>query len=65
MLAGTVAAAVLLLESVTVTPPPDGGAPLNVTVPVEGEPPLTVAGERASALTDLDCQVSVALLFDP
>jgi len=33
-LAGTRAAAVLLLESET-TAPPDGAAPLNVTVPVD------------------------------
>src|SRR6266480_5995761 len=40
-LEGTVAAAVLLLESATVAPPA-GAAPLNVTVPVEdGVPPIT------------------------
>ncbi|HYS23444.1 MAG TPA: hypothetical protein VER56_05875, partial [Candidatus Eisenbacteria bacterium] len=33
-LAGTLPAAVLLLESVT-SAPPDGAGPLNVTVPVE------------------------------
>src|SRR5467141_385149 len=40
---GTLAAAVLLLESVT-TAPPDGAAPLNVTVPVEEFPPVTLVG---------------------
>ena len=40
---GTVAALVLLLESVTVAPPA-GADPLNVTVPVEEFPPVTVAG---------------------
>ena len=40
---GTVAAAVLLLESVTVAPPA-GAAPLNVTVPVEEFPPVTLVG---------------------
>jgi dolichol kinase len=43
MLTGTVAAALLLL-SVTSTPPDPAGAD-NVTVPVEGEPPVTVFGD--------------------
>ncbi len=43
-LAGTVAAAVLLLESVT-TAPPDGAALDNVTVPCDALPPVTLAGE--------------------
>lgn len=41
--AGTVAAAVLLLESVT-TAPPDGAPLDNVTVPCELEPPVTLVG---------------------
>jgi hypothetical protein len=41
---GTLAAAVLLLESAT-TAPPDGAAPLSVTVPVEDcTPPTTLVG---------------------
>src|SRR5438309_843211 len=44
-LAGTVAAAVLLLVSVT-TIPPAGAGPLRVTVPVEVLPPVTLAGLR-------------------
>ena len=40
---GTVAALLLLLESTT-TAPLAGAAPLNVTVPVEEFPPVTVAG---------------------
>ncbi len=52
MLAGT-AAAVRLLARVT-RMPPAGAGPLRVTVPVEGLPPVTVAGlsdtaERATA----------------
>src|SRR5882757_4604366 len=47
-LAGTRAAVVLLLESAT-TAPPDGAAPLNVTVPVEDcVPPITLVGFSAS-----------------
>src|SRR6266699_4004782 len=42
-LEGTVAAAVLLLESVTCAPPA-GAGPLNVTVPVEEFPPATLVG---------------------
>jgi hypothetical protein len=41
---GVLAAVVLLLESVT-TAPPDGAAPLSVTVPVEDcTPPTTLVG---------------------
>ena len=42
-LGGTVAAAVLLLESWMVTPV-EGAAPLRVTVPVDGLPPTTFDG---------------------
>src|SRR5439155_22990304 len=42
-LEGTVTAAVLLLESATCAPPV-GAAPLNVTVPVEELPPVTLVG---------------------
>src|SRR5258705_218130 len=45
---GTVAAAVLLLESATVAPPA-GAAPLSVTVPVEEFPPVTLVGFTGSA----------------
>jgi len=50
---GTLAAVVLLLESVTIAPP-DGAAPLNVTVPVEEFPPVTLAGftESEERVTD-------------
>jgi len=44
-LTGTVAAAVLLLDSVT-TAPRDGAAALSVTVPVDALPPVTLAGCR-------------------
>jgi len=46
---GTVAAAVLLLLSVT-TSPPVGAGPLNVTVPVDEVPPVTVAGFKLTVL---------------
>jgi hypothetical protein len=42
-LAGTLAAVVLLLDSVIVAPPA-GAAPLSITVPVEEFPPLTLVG---------------------
>src|SRR5260221_14271348 len=42
-LEGTLAAVRLLLESINCAPP-DGAGPLNVTVPVEEFPPLTLAG---------------------
>ena len=40
---GTLAAVVLLVESATIAPPA-GAAPLNVTVPVEEFPPVTLVG---------------------
>ena len=42
-LEGTLAAAVSLLES-AICAPPDGAAPLSVTVPVEEFPPWTLVG---------------------
>ena len=47
-LAGTCAAEVLLLDSVT-TAPPAGAGPVRVMVPVEAVPPVTAGGLR---LTD-------------
>ena len=63
-LAGTCAAAVLLLDNVT-TAPPSGAAPFNVTVPVELLPPTTDVGDlvtddRAAAFT-----LTVAVLATP
>jgi len=49
MLAGTVAAEVLLLDRET-TAPPLGAGPLSITVPVDGFPPLTLVGLTVSAL---------------
>jgi hypothetical protein len=54
-LAGTVAAAVLLLESAT-TRPPEGAAAESVTVPVDDVPPVTLVG-----LSDNDDSVGPAL----
>src|SRR2546427_2696003 len=50
-LTGTVAAAVLLLESVTEAPA-DGAADVSVTVAVDEAPPVTLVGLRLSAETD-------------
>ena len=49
-LAGTWAAAVLLLDRVT-TAPPAGAGPLNVIVPVEALPPMTDTGLRLTEVT--------------
>ena len=46
-LAGTGATVALLLVSVT-TAPPDGAAPVSVTVPCEELPPTTLVGLSAS-----------------
>jgi hypothetical protein len=46
-LESTVAAVVLLLESATCAPP-EGAGPLNVTVPVEEFPPVTLVGFNES-----------------
>ncbi len=45
---GTVATVVLLLVSVTTTPP-DGAALPRATVPVDGVPPVTLVGFRLTA----------------
>ena len=45
--AGTVAVDVLPLERET-TAPPVGAGPLSVTVPVEGDPPVTLVGFSVS-----------------
>lgn len=65
-LAGTVATDVLLLESVTTTPPAVAGA-VNVTVPVEEEPPTTERGLRLrlERVGLLEFTVSVAVLDTP
>jgi hypothetical protein len=64
-LAGTVAAAVLLLERVTTTPE-DGAAALNVTVPWDVFPPTTLLGLSVTALTPAAAAtVSVAVSVTP
>src|SRR5712691_576004 len=69
-LEGTVAAAVLLLESATCAPPA-GAAPLNVTVPVEDcVPPITLVGlsvseERVGAGGAAGVTASEAVLVAP
>jgi hypothetical protein len=55
-LEGTLAAAVLLLESVTCAPP-DGAGPLNVTVPVEELPAVTLVGFTESEERERDGRV--------
>ena len=64
-LAGTVATAVLLLDSVT-TAPPLGAAPLRVTVPCEELPPVTLVGFSVSEdRVTAGETVSVAVLVAP
>ena len=55
-LAGTVAAAVLLLDNETTTPP-DGAAEVRVIVPVAGLPPNTVAELRLRPESDAEVGV--------
>lgn len=61
-LAGTCAAA-LLLDNVT-TAPPAGAAELNVTVPVDGLPPVTLVGfsDNADTVRCVTLRVAVRLL---
>jgi len=49
-LAGTVATAVLLLEREIIAPPL-GAGPLSATLPVEGDPPLTLVGLSVSEVS--------------
>jgi len=66
-LAGTVAVDVLLLVRVTAAPPV-GAGPLSVTVPVEGDPPVTLAGLSAiaeSVAEPVGATVSEAVLVTP
>lgn len=59
--AGTVAREVLLLERVTKTPAA-GAAPVSVTVPLEGLPPVTEVGFRLMELRRGAVTVRVAFL---
>jgi hypothetical protein len=63
-LAGTFAAAVLLLWRVTTTPPA-GAAPFKVAVPTEEPPPVTVAGDFESESKDAVLTVRIVLLVAP
>jgi len=61
---GTVAAVVAFELRVTVVPPV-GAGPLIVTVPVEGDPPVTVVRLRLSALTRGASTVTLAVFDAP
>ena len=66
-LAGTVAAAVLSLIRETAAPPV-GAGPLRVTVPVEGDPPVTLIGLSAiveSVAEPCGATLSEAVLVAP
>ena len=62
--AGTVAAETLLLVSATATPP-DGAAPVSVTVPAERLPPVTLAGLTPTLVSASGVTVSVAVWLVP
>jgi len=59
-LGGTVAAATLLLDSVTIAPPA-GAGPVKVTVPVEEVPPITDVGFRVREVRAADVTVKLAV----
>jgi hypothetical protein len=61
---GTWAAAVLLLVKET-SAPLVGAAPLSVSVPVLGEPPLTVLGFNVSDIREATPTVSVVVRVVP
>ena len=61
--AGTVAAGLLLVRATTA--PPAGAAELKVTVPVEGLPPVTLLGFKASEATVRAVTVRVAVWLVP
>src|SRR5271165_4366901 len=63
-LAGTWAAAVLLLDRVT-TAPLAGAGPFSVTVPVEVFPPTTEVGFRVTELSTAAVTVRVAVRVAP
>jgi hypothetical protein len=63
-LAGTCAAAVLLLDKVT-TAPPAGAGPVSVTVAVEVFPPVTEVGFMLSEVRDAAETVNVPVLVAP
>jgi hypothetical protein len=63
-LAGTCAAAVLLLDRTT-TVPPEGAGPFSVTVPVDEVEPVTAAGLTATELTTGAFTVKLAFWVVP
>ena len=63
-LAGTVAAELLLLVSVT-TAPPDGARPFSVTVPIEVVPPRTEVGFKETEVRVAAVTVNVAVCVVP
>ena len=63
-LEGTVATEVELLERFT-TVPADGAGPESVTVPVDGDPPLTVVGFNATEAGVGGVTVKDAVLVAP
>jgi hypothetical protein len=63
-LAGTWAAAVLLLDSVT-TAPPAGAGPFSVTVPVDELPPSTEVGLKPTEFSAAAVTVKLAFWVPP
>lgn len=63
-LAGTCAAAALLVERVT-SAPPAGADPFNLTVPVDEVPPITEVGPRVKELSLAAVTMKVAVRVVP
>ena len=63
-LAGTCAAAVLLLVKVT-RAPLDGAGPVNLTVPVDEVPPMTEVGVSVTEVNAAAVTVRVAVFVAP
>ena len=58
-------AADVLLSDNAISDPPDGAGPLNLTVPVDDEPPITVVGLKVKELSTAGLIVRDACTIPP